>query len=154
MARGLVEMMWPCMRWWASQCHLQPLDPLQTIPLTTSSPPRDLLLSHTTIKTLPMMSLLMLSKNSPTMENNYFRATQFFQQNFLFTYKLIFYVIVVVCAMLNTVLVVMYELVCCFPLLEIHNIRASVDALCRDGAGQISRERVQRGRLTRQGTTS
>ena len=33
-------------------------------------------------------------------------------------------------------------------------IRASVDALCRDGAGQISRERVQRGRLTRQGTTS
>ena len=26
-------------------------------------------------------------------------------------------------------------------------IRASVDALCRDGAGQISRERVQRGRL-------
>ena len=29
-----------------------------------------------------------------------------------------------------------------------------VDALCRDGAGQISRERVQRGRLTRQGTTS
>ena len=33
-------------------------------------------------------------------------------------------------------------------------IRRSVDALCRDGAGQISRERVQRGRLTRQGTTS
>ena len=33
-------------------------------------------------------------------------------------------------------------------------IRASVDALCRDGAGLISRERVQRGRLTRQGTTS
>ena len=33
-------------------------------------------------------------------------------------------------------------------------IRASVDALCRDGEGQISRERVQRGRLTRQGTTS
>ena len=33
-------------------------------------------------------------------------------------------------------------------------IRASVDALCRDGPGQISRERVQRGRLTRQGTTS
>ena len=32
-------------------------------------------------------------------------------------------------------------------------IRASVDALCRDGPGQISRERVQRGRLTRQGTT-
>ena len=31
-------------------------------------------------------------------------------------------------------------------------IRASVDALCRDGAGLISRERVQRGRLTRQGT--
>ena len=28
-------------------------------------------------------------------------------------------------------------------------IRASVDALCRDGAGQISRERVQRGRLQR-----
>ena len=35
-----------------------------------------------------------------------------------------------------------------------HYIRASVDALCRDGAGLISRERVQRGRLTRQGTTS
>ena len=33
-------------------------------------------------------------------------------------------------------------------------VRASVDALCRDGAGLISRERVQRGRLTRQGTTS
>ena len=33
-------------------------------------------------------------------------------------------------------------------------IRASVDALCRDGAVQISRERVQRGRLTRQGTRS
>ena len=33
-------------------------------------------------------------------------------------------------------------------------IRASVDALCRDGAGQISRERVQRGRLTRQITRS
>ena len=33
-------------------------------------------------------------------------------------------------------------------------IRASVDALCRDGAVLISRERVQRGRLTRQGTTS
>ena len=33
-------------------------------------------------------------------------------------------------------------------------IRASVDALSRDGPGQISRERVQRGRLTRQGTTS
>ena len=33
-------------------------------------------------------------------------------------------------------------------------IRASVDALCRDGAGLISRERVQRGRLTRQGTRS
>ena len=33
-------------------------------------------------------------------------------------------------------------------------IRASVDALCRDGAGLISRDRVQRGRLTRQGTTS
>ena len=32
-------------------------------------------------------------------------------------------------------------------------IRASVDALCRDGAGQISRERVQLGRLTRQETT-
>ena len=32
--------------------------------------------------------------------------------------------------------------------------RASVDALCRDGAGQISREHVQRGRLTRRGTTS
>ena len=31
-------------------------------------------------------------------------------------------------------------------------IRASVDALCRDGAGQISRECVQRGHLTRQGT--
>ena len=35
-----------------------------------------------------------------------------------------------------------------------HSIRASVDALCRDGAGQISRERVQRGRLVQQGTTS
>ena len=34
------------------------------------------------------------------------------------------------------------------------SIRASVDALCRDGAVLISRERVQRGRLTRQGTTS
>ena len=34
------------------------------------------------------------------------------------------------------------------------SIRASVDALCRDGAVQISRERVQRGRLTRQETTS
>ena len=34
------------------------------------------------------------------------------------------------------------------------NIRVSVDALCRDGAGLISRERVQRGRLTRQRTTS
>ena len=33
-------------------------------------------------------------------------------------------------------------------------IRASVDALCRDGTDQISRERVQRGRLTRQGTRS
>ena len=33
-------------------------------------------------------------------------------------------------------------------------IRASVDALCRDGTDHISRERVQRGRLTRQGTTS
>ena len=33
-------------------------------------------------------------------------------------------------------------------------IRGSVDALCRDGAGLISRERVKRGRLTRQGTTS
>ena len=33
-------------------------------------------------------------------------------------------------------------------------IRESVDALCRDGAGLMSRERVQRGRLTRQGTTS
>ena len=29
-------------------------------------------------------------------------------------------------------------------------IRASVDALCRDGGGQISRERVQRGRLVQQ----
>ena len=33
-------------------------------------------------------------------------------------------------------------------------IRASVDALCRYGPGQISSERVQRGRLTRQGTRS
>ena len=33
-------------------------------------------------------------------------------------------------------------------------IRASIDTLCRDGAVQISRERVQRGRLTRQETTS
>ena len=62
MARGLAEMMWPCMRWWASQCHLQPPDPLQTIPLTTSSPPRDLLPSHTTLRTLPMMSLLILGR--------------------------------------------------------------------------------------------
>ena len=37
---------------------------------------------------------------------------------------------------------------------KVCRIRASVDALCRDGAGLISRERVQRGRLTRQGTTS
>ena len=37
---------------------------------------------------------------------------------------------------------------------SILGIRASVDALCRDGAGQISRERVQRGRLTRQETRS
>ena len=37
---------------------------------------------------------------------------------------------------------------------SLHIIRASVDALCRDGAVQISRERVQRGRLTRQGTRS
>ena len=34
------------------------------------------------------------------------------------------------------------------------HIRASVDALCRDGPGEISRDRLQRGRLTRQGTTS
>ena len=33
-------------------------------------------------------------------------------------------------------------------------IRALVDAQCRDGAVQISRERVQRGHLTRQGTRS
>ena len=33
-------------------------------------------------------------------------------------------------------------------------IRASVDALCRDGQGLISRERVQRGRLTHQRTRS
>ena len=33
-------------------------------------------------------------------------------------------------------------------------IRASVDALCRDGPGEISRDHLQRGRLTRQGTTS
>ena len=33
-------------------------------------------------------------------------------------------------------------------------IRASVDALCRDGPGEISRDRLQRGGLTRQGTTS
>ena len=35
-------------------------------------------------------------------------------------------------------------------------IRASVDALYmyRDGAGEISRDRLQRGRLTPQGTTS
>ena len=33
-------------------------------------------------------------------------------------------------------------------------IRASVNALCRDGAGQISRERVQFGRLTPQRTAS
>ena len=35
-----------------------------------------------------------------------------------------------------------------------HIIRASVDALFRDGPDEISRERLQRGRLTRQGTTS
>ena len=35
-----------------------------------------------------------------------------------------------------------------------YTFRASVDALCRDGAGEISRERLQRGRLTRQETTS
>ena len=34
------------------------------------------------------------------------------------------------------------------------SIRASVDALCRDGAGEISRDRLQSGRLTRQGMTS
>ena len=34
------------------------------------------------------------------------------------------------------------------------NIRASIDALCSDGAGLISREGVQRGRLTRQETTN
>ena len=39
-------------------------------------------------------------------------------------------------------------------LCRVHIIRASVDALCRDGAGEISRDRLQRGRLTRQGTTS
>ena len=50
-------------------------------------------------------------------------ASQFFQKNSLFTYKLIFYVIVVVCAMFKTVLVVMYELLCCFHLLEMHNIQ-------------------------------
>ena len=33
-------------------------------------------------------------------------------------------------------------------------IRALVDALCRDGEGQISRERVQRGSLTRRRTSS
>ena len=33
-------------------------------------------------------------------------------------------------------------------------IRASVDALCRDGPGEISRDRLQRGRLTREETTS
>ena len=33
-------------------------------------------------------------------------------------------------------------------------IRASVDALCGDGESQISLERVQFGRLTRQGTAS
>ena len=51
----------------------------------------------------------------------------------------------------------------CYALQSLHrhlchtqsnHIRASVDALCRDGAIQISRERVQRGRLTRQGTRS
>ena len=40
--------------------YLQPPDPLQTIPLTTSSPLRDLLPSHTTLRTLPMMSLLIV----------------------------------------------------------------------------------------------
>ena len=33
-------------------------------------------------------------------------------------------------------------------------IRASVDTLCRDGAGEISCERLQHSRLIRQGTTS
>ena len=33
-------------------------------------------------------------------------------------------------------------------------IRASIDALCRDAAGQVSGERVQRGCLTRQGKIS
>ena len=32
--------------------------------------------------------------------------------------------------------------------------RVSVDTLCRDSAGQISHEQVQRGRLTHQETTS
>ena len=42
----------------------------------------------------------------------------------------------------------------CMGLCTPSSIRASVDALCRDGPGEISRDRLQRGRLTRQGTTS
>ena len=87
MARGLVEMMWPCMRWWASQCHLQPPDPLQTIPLTTSSPPRGLLPSHTTIRILPMMSSLVTSKQN--MVHTLYSAISLrflFQHLFLYNY--------------------------------------------------------------------
>ena len=37
---------------------------------------------------------------------------------------------------------------------SVTGIRESVDALCGDGAGEISRDCLQRGHLTRQGTTS
>ena len=50
--------------------------------------------------------------------------------------------------------IILYLLEQTSGIVELKDIRASVDALCRDGAGLISRERVQRGRLTRQGTTS
>ena len=53
-----------------------------------------------------------------------------------------------ICASFVVVLKLLYNIL--LP----KGIRASVDALSRDGPGQISRERVQRGRLTRQGTTS
>ena len=48
----------------------------------------------------------------------------------------------------------LYTMLCMCKQQQCTLVRASVDALCRDGAGQISRERVQRGRLTRQGTRS
>ena len=64
-----------------------------------------------------------------------FKSVIFFYNSVVFTYYLMYPSVPVVFIMKFT-------------------IRASVDALCRDGPGQISRERVQRGRLTRQGTTS